>query len=44
VKLASALDLSTAWIIRRAVSEFVVRHGNKKADDLPLKRPRHKAA
>ena len=24
------MDLSTAWVVRRAVSEFIERHGNKK--------------
>ena len=43
-RLAAELDLSTAWVIRRAVAELVARHGNKHVDDLPLKRPGPRAA
>jgi len=32
--MADAMDLSTAWVVRRAVSEFLERHG--KGSDLPL--------
>ena len=35
-KLAATLDLSAAWMIRRAVSEFVVRHRNGIESDLTL--------
>lgn len=35
--LAAGLDLSAAWMIRRAVSEFVVRHGGKTESGLPLR-------
>ena len=38
-KLAAALDLSAAWMIRRAVSEFVVRHRDGIESDLPLRPP-----
>lgn len=39
-KLAATLDLSTAWMIRRAVSEFIVRHQDGIEADLPLRLPR----
>ena len=42
--LATALDLSTAWVVRRAVSEFVARHGEEAKAELPLRRPNHRAA
>jgi len=32
--MADTMDLSTAWVVRRAVSEFLERHG--KAEALPL--------
>ncbi|TIM38451.1 ribbon-helix-helix domain-containing protein [Mesorhizobium sp.] len=38
-RLAADLNLSTAWLIRRAVSEFVVRHGDNMEPELPLGRP-----
>ena len=38
-RLGAELDLSAAWMIRRAVSEFVARHGQGIATDLPLQRP-----
>lgn len=38
-QLAASLDLSAAWMIRRAVSEFVARHGDGIENDLPLKSP-----
>lgn len=31
--MADTMDLSTAWVVRRAVSEFLERHG--KSSDLP---------
>ena len=34
-EMAEAMDLSTAWVVRRAVSEFIERHGNKKGLLLP---------
>ncbi len=37
--LGAALDLSAAWMIRRAVSEFVALHGGKVEAALPLRRP-----
>lgn len=39
-RLGIELDLSAAWMIRRAVSEFVVRHRDGIAADLPLQRPK----
>lgn len=36
-RLAASLDLSAAWMIRRAVSEFVARHGGKVESGLPLR-------
>lgn len=33
-EMAEAMDISTAWMIRRAVSEFIERRG--KGGDLPL--------
>lgn len=38
-RMGAALDLSTAWMIRRAVSEFVARNRDSLADDLPLRHP-----
>lgn len=38
-RLGAELDLSAAWMIRRAVSEFVARHRESIAADLPLQRP-----
>lgn len=38
-KLAASLDLSAAWMIRRAVSEFVARHRDGIETDLPLRPP-----
>ena len=38
-RLGAELDLSAAWMIRRAVSEFVVRHRDGISADLPLRRP-----
>ena len=37
--LGAELDLSAAWMIRRAVSEFVARHRSGIEADLPLRRP-----
>ena len=37
-RLATELDLSTAWLIRRAISEFVGKHRNKIEPELPLRR------
>lgn len=36
-EMADSLDLSTAWIVRRAVSEFVERHNKK--DTAPFGNP-----
>lgn len=36
-QLAASLDLSAAWMIRRAVSEFVARHRDGIETDLPLR-------
>ncbi|MCB1670213.1 MAG: CopG family transcriptional regulator [Pseudomonadales bacterium] len=38
-ELAASLDLSAAWMIRRAVSEFVARHRSGIKSDLPLRHP-----
>lgn len=38
-RLGGELDLSAAWMIRRAVSEFVARHREGVEADLPLRRP-----
>lgn len=38
-RLGEELDLSAAWMIRRAVSEFVARHRDGIEADLPLRRP-----
>lgn len=37
-KLAATLDLSAAWMIRRAVSEFIALHRDNLEEDLPLTR------
>ena len=37
-KLAADLHLSTAWLVRRAVSEFVARHSRAIEPELPLRR------
>jgi len=37
-RLAAELDLSTAWLIRRAVSEFIEKHRDKMEPKLPLGR------
>ena len=42
--LATALDLSTAWVVRRAVFEFMARRGEEPKAELPLRRPDHSAA
>ena len=38
-RLGEELDLSAAWMIRRAVSEFIARHRHSIEADLPLRRP-----
>lgn len=38
-RLGEELDLSAAWMIRRAVSEFVARHRGGIESDLPLRPP-----
>ena len=38
-RLGAELDLSAAWMIRRAVSEFVARHNEGIAPDLPCADP-----
>jgi hypothetical protein len=38
-QLAASLDLSAAWMIRRAVSDFVARHRSGIESDLPLRQP-----
>ena len=38
-QLAASLDLSAAWMIRRAVSEFIARHRTGIKSDLPLRQP-----
>ncbi len=44
-RLAAELDLSAAWMVRRAVSEFMSRYGNAADSTLPLDRsPRKPAA
>jgi hypothetical protein len=37
-RLGAALDLSAAWMIRRAVSEFIARHRDNLEPTLPLQR------
>lgn len=39
MRLGGELDLSAAWLIRRALSEFVARHREGVAANLPLRRP-----
>ena len=41
-EMAEAMDLSTAWVVRRAVSEFIERHGRE--EGLPLRNPDDRAA
>lgn len=36
-RLGSSLDLSAAWMIRRAVSEFIARYRGSPDNSLPLK-------
>lgn len=36
-RLAASLDLSAAWMIRRAVSEFIARYRGSPDSSLPLK-------
>ena len=43
-RLGEELDLSAAWMIRRAVSEFVARHRENIEADLPLRRPESESA
>ena len=38
-RLGEELDLSAAWMIRRAVSEVVARHRDGIEADLPLRSP-----
>ncbi len=38
-RLGADLDLTAAWLTRRAVSEFVARHREVIEADLPLRRP-----
>lgn len=42
-RLAASLDLSAAWLIRRAVSEFIAQYGNGANTDLPLDRSPRRA-
>jgi hypothetical protein len=35
-RLAADMNLSTAWIVRRAISEFVDRHETNDQPELPL--------
>ncbi len=35
-RLAADMNLSAAWIVRRAVSEFVARHEDGAQTELPL--------
>ncbi|WP_432444561.1 ribbon-helix-helix domain-containing protein [Rhizobium leguminosarum] len=37
-RLAADMNLSTAWVVRRAVSEFVARHDDGAQPELPLSR------
>ena len=37
-RLASQHDLSVAWMVRKAVSEFVTRNANQQEPVLPLQR------
>lgn len=43
-RLGAELDLSAAWMIRRAVSDFVARHRENIEADLPLRRPESESA
>lgn len=43
-RLAVGLDLSAAWMIRRAVSEFVARHGGNLESELLLRPVQQNAA
>ncbi|MGE0278682.1 MAG: hypothetical protein AB7R40_25060 [Nitrospiraceae bacterium] len=36
-RLGSSLDLSAAWMIRRAVSEFIARYRGSSDNSLPLR-------
>jgi len=36
-RLGARLDLSAAWMIRRAVSEFIIRHGQDTQEVLPFR-------
>ncbi len=36
-RLGSSLDLSAAWMIRRAVTEFIARYRGSPESSLPLK-------
>lgn len=36
-EMAEAMGLSAAWVIRRAVSEFVARHQGSIEEDIALK-------
>lgn len=38
LRLCEQHDLSLAWMIRKAVGEFVERHGERQQLPLPLKR------
>jgi len=38
-RIGAALDQSAAWMIRRAISEFVTRNRQDVPSDLPLRRP-----
>lgn len=40
VRLADEHDVSLAWLVRKAVSEFVERHGKSDQTELPLPRSR----
>ena len=42
-RIGAALDLSAAWMIRRAVSEFIARNGEDVEPALPLRRPETRA-
>ncbi|MAM13640.1 MAG: hypothetical protein CML23_24930 [Rhizobiaceae bacterium] len=37
-QLAADMNLSTAWIVRRAISEFVARHDDYAQSEFPLSR------
>jgi predicted transcriptional regulator len=40
--MAESMDLSTAWMVRRAVTEFIERHGRE--DAMPLRNGDERAA